>query len=204
VTGGFAPLLGVIVLAGIAALSAETDGFRVVTSEGARRLAIERAPAALPRVVLTDQDGAPFALEDYRGKVVLIDFIYTSCPALCSVLGDDFRRMAEIARRRADGREVALVSISFDRAHDGPPALKLYAERFGAAAPRWRIAVPASAAGLDTLLHSFGVVVLSDGAGGFVHDGAVYVVDPRGRLARILDPGTPAGLIEEALRSALG
>lgn len=55
-------------------------------------------------------------------------------------------------------------------------------------APRWRIAATAHERGLAALLRTFGVVVIPDGMGGFVHAGTVYLVDWRGRLARILDP----------------
>jgi protein SCO1 len=184
---GFALLFACVVAAGIAALAAQTDGFRVVTSEGARRLDVVRAPRALPAVALTDQDGAAFSLADYRGRVVLIEFIYTSCPTICGLLGDEFRQVQDLLRREGEERRISLLSISFDVAHDAPPELKSYGERFGAKPPLWRIAVP-SAAELPALLDSFGVVVIPDGWGGFTHNAAICVVDRNGRLARILDP----------------
>jgi len=197
----FLLLLGGIVAAGVASLDQATEGFKVVTSEQARRLAVERAPRTVPGVALVDQHGAPFSLSDYRGEPVLIEFIYTSCPTLCTVLGDDFRRIEDAVQPRHDREKLALLSISFDIDRDGPPQLELYGERFGAKAPGWRVAVP-SRAGLTTLLRAFGVVVLRDGFGGFIHNDALYVVDRAGRLVRIMDPESSPRLIEEALRSA--
>jgi protein SCO1 len=202
-TRGFAPLLGIVVLGGIGTLAWCTEGFQVITSDGARRLAIQEAPRPVPRVLLTDQDGVRFTLDAYRGKVLLIDFIYTSCPTLCTARGGDFARMQSLVRRGIGGRDVALLSISFDLAHDRRAELAAYGERFGAVAPRWRIAIPADEAGLRALLGAFGVVVIPDGDGGFTHDGAIYVVDGRGRIVRALDPDSPAALVEEALRSAV-
>jgi protein SCO1 len=199
VTRGFLPLLTAVLAAGIGALWCATDGFRTVTSAGAQHLAIERSPQPLPAVPLLDQNGQTFSLADYHGKTVLVDFIYTRCPTICGVLGDDFRHVLPIAHSRA-GIRVNLLSISFDRAHDDHQSLQLYAARYGAAPPHWRVASPASQTGLDSLLRAFGAIVIPDGLGGFVHSSAVYVVDRRGRLARILDADSPATLIAASVR----
>lgn len=199
-TSGFAPLLGMVLLTGIGALSWGTDGFRVVTSEGARRLAIEQEAPIVPDVALVDQNGKTFSLRDYRGRPVLVEFIYTRCPWLCGVLGDDFRRF--LAQSGALNPAVALLSISFDREHDTPQDLKAYGDRYGATAPRWRVATPADRSGLAELLRSFGVVVIRDGMGGFIHDGALYLVNAEGRLVRVLDPQSAPALVREALRTS--
>lgn len=200
-TRGFLPLLALVLAGGCAALSWATDGFRVVTSDGARQLAIERNPQALPDVPLLDQNGQPFSLADYRGKTVLLDFIYTRCPTICGVLGDDFRNVLALARG-PDGADIDLLSISFDPTNDDRWALRQYAARYGATPPHWRVAAPASRNGLDTLLHAFGVVLIPNGFGGFVHSSAVYLIDRRGRLARILDVDAPSRLIAAAVRGA--
>ncbi len=199
---GFFALLGIVLVAGTAALAWETEGFRIVTSDGARQLAVARRPLPLPDVALIDQDGDRFRLGDYRGRRVLVDFIYTRCPRLCGVLGDEFYRVLELAERAPEGREIALLSISFDRENDDQAALASYGERYGAKAPRWRVAAAADDRGLALLLRSFGVVVIADGSGGFIHNGAVYLVDARGRLADILDPDAPPLRFAAALRGA--
>ncbi|HEY5300231.1 MAG TPA: SCO family protein [Acetobacteraceae bacterium] len=201
-TRGFLPLLGLVLAAGVAGLGWGTDGFRAVTTEGARRLTIEHRRPAIPDVALIDQDGARFSPDAYRGHVLLVEFIYTDCPTICGTLGDEFRQVLDRLRHDGGGAGQAdLLSISFDPAHDDPPALRAYGARFGAAAPRWRIAVPAGAAGLRALLKTFGVVVIADPLGGFIHDGAVFVVDRAGRLERILDPDAPAAVLAQAVRA---
>lgn len=181
-TRGFLPLLAVVAAAGTAALAWATEGFQTVTRDGAQRLAVERAPQPLPDARLVDQDGHPFSLGDYRGRRVLVDFIYTNCPTICGVLGDDFAGVLAQPERTID-----LVSISFDPENDDLEARRRYAERFGAAASHWRVASPADRDGLERLVRAFGVVVVPDGRGGFVHDARVYLVDASGRLADILD-----------------
>ncbi len=195
---GFIPLLGLVLLIGVSALARATDGFRAVTSDGARQLSVARHPRSIPDVRLVDQNGHSFSLADYRGKTLLVDFIYTRCPTLCGVLGNDFHRvLAAMPNKQLD-----LLSVSFDPANDDHEALKLYGDRFGATAPRWRIAVAADRRGLDALLRTFGVVVIPDGIGGFVHDGFIYVVDQHGRFANIIEPNASAQMIEAAMLPA--
>lgn len=201
-TRGFPVLLALVLSIGIGALYVETDGFRVVSSAGARQLSVERSPQPLPDARLVDQDGTLFSLGAYRGRTVLVDFIYTRCPTICGLLGDDFAHVLGLMKAARPGTPVDLLSISFDPQNDDRQALRLYGRRFGAKAPHWRIAVPVDAQELAGLLRSFGVVVIPDGMGGFVHDDAVYVIDAQGRLARVLDPDAPAELVAAALRVA--
>jgi protein SCO1/2 len=164
-------------------------------------LSVERAPQAVPDAGLVDQDGTPFTVGDYKGRPVLIDFIYTRCPTICSALGGDFARIRQLMDGTRAQAAIDLLSISFDPTDDRA-ALRLYGDRFGAKPPRWRIAAPADERARAELLHSFGVVVIPDGLGGFIHNGAVYVVDARGRLADILDADAPAQLVAAALKVA--
>jgi protein SCO1 len=195
----FVALLGSVLLIGFAAFACATEGFRVVTSEGARRLAIARAPPPVPDVALVDQDGVSFWLDDYHGKTLLIEFIYTRCPTLCGVLGDDFNQVLTLLGDAASNRNIELLSISFDWENDNREALKLYGDRYGATAPRWRVAMPIERRDLAALLHTFGVVAIPDGMSGFVHNSAIYLVDGSGRLVRIIDPDAPRQLVATAL-----
>lgn len=200
-TRGFLPLLAFVIAIGVATLAWGTDGFQVVTTAGARRLAVAHHPRAIPDVALIDQDGTPFSFDSYRGKPLLVDFIYTSCPTICGVLGEDFHEILAAMREARGAQRVDLLSISFDPTRDGEQALQSYAARYGAAVPHWRIAVPATQGGLRALLKSFGVVVIPDQFGGFTHNAGIYVLDPRGRLVRILDPGAPAAVVEQVVHS---
>lgn len=198
---GFLPLLVAVLIAGTSALAWETDNLRAFTSTGAQQIEIERTPRSLPDVRLVDQDGNAFSLRAYKGRPVLVDFIYTRCPTICGVRGDDFAHVLELADGSATAASMDLLSISFDPQNDDQEARKLYADRFGAMAPRWRIAAPENADDLGELLQRFGVVVIPDGLGGFTHNSAIYVVDTQGRLVRMLDPDSPPQLFAAATRA---
>jgi protein SCO1/2 len=118
------------------------------------------------------------------------------------VLGDDFHGVLQLMNGAGASAPIDLLSISFDPQNDDREALQLYGDRYGAKTPRWRIATLADDPGLAALKQSFGVVVIPDGLGGFIHNSAVYLVDAQGRLARILDPDSPPQLFADALQAS--
>lgn len=186
-----------VLMLGTAALWLGTDGFRAFTAEGARRLAVAEAPRALPPVWLQDRSGATLRLEDYDGKLILVTFIYTRCPDICTGLGDSFARIHEALPSQVLEREIALLSISFDARHDGPAELAAYAEQYETHGPAWRFARVADPMELKALLDTFGIVVIPDEYGGFEHNAAIHLVDRRGRLARIFDNDAPEVVLKE-------
>jgi protein SCO1/2 len=190
----------VIACAGSAALWHETDGFRAFTAEGARRLSILEQPRPVPNVRLIDMQGRELTLAEDIGRAVVVEFIYTTCPTLCVTLGESFAKLQDTIRTTGLSDRVRLVSISFDLVHDGPQALMDYAKAHGADGRVWIAARPESEQGLRALLQAFGVIVIPDGGGGFVHNAALHVIDRKGRLKMILDVGDEAQVLA-AVRS---
>lgn len=181
---------------GGAVLTVATDGFHAFTSETARRLAVRRDPPPVPAVLLETQSGARLDLAELRGRWVLVDFIYTRCLTWCLALGGEFAQLQDqLAAPLADGRLV-LLSISFDPVHDTPAELAAYQQRFRGRGHGWIVARPTSEDGLRQLLRTFGVTVVPDGMGGYVHNAAIQVVDPQGRLVLILDAGNPQAVAQ--------
>jgi protein SCO1/2 len=135
---------------------------------------------------------------DFRGRWLLVDFIYTRCPTYCLALGGEFAQLQRrLARPIAQGK-VQLLSISFDPDHDTPPRLAAYQQRFGDQGSGWLAARPAGAQELRQLERIFGITVIADRFGGYTHNAAVHVVDPHGRLVEILDMGS-AELVARSL-----
>jgi protein SCO1/2 len=176
----------VILVAGTAVLWVRTDGARAFTSESARRLAVTSQPRKLPPIQLESSKGRIFTLEALRGRIVVVDFIYTNCPTVCISLGAAFTRLQTslIESRRDD---VHLLSIGFDFRQDTPESLSAYGKRHLADPERWTLARALRPRDLQSLLSIFGVVVIPDKYGGFTHNAAIHVVDRQGRLVRIFD-----------------
>jgi protein SCO1/2 len=98
----------------------------------------ERLPTigAAPDFALTSQDGKEVRLEDFRGRVVAVAFIYASCPDVCPLLTDKMARVQD-ALGPDFGAKVAFVSITTDPERDTPEVLKGYAEAFEADLAGW-------------------------------------------------------------------
>jgi protein SCO1 len=77
---------------------------------------------------LTDHNGQPRSLKDFRGKVVVVFFGYTQCPDVCPT------SMAELAEAKklmgADGDKVQGLFITIDPERDTPEVLKAYMANF--------------------------------------------------------------------------
>lgn len=178
-----------LLVTGVAGLARATDDFQAFTTEAARRIEVRQHPAPVPTVPLEDQAGRTLTLADYRGRWVLMDFIYTRCLTLCLTLGGDFARLEqELAEPIAEGK-VSLLSISFDPTHDGPVELASYLERFRRRNPAWQAARPITADGLARIKRAFGLTVIPDSMGGYTHNAAILLVNPAGDLVDIFDLG---------------
>jgi protein SCO1/2 len=130
--------------------------------------------------------------------VAIVAFVYTSCNAVCSVLGSQFQQLQQSIVARGLQGKVRLLSISFDP-RDDTATLAAYALRQHADAGVWRFAGIPVAAERRAVLDTFGVVVVAAPPGEFVHNAAFHIVDPRGRLARVDDIERP----EQALADAV-
>jgi protein SCO1/2 len=86
---------------------------------------------------LTDQDGQPLTLSSLRGKVVLLDFIFTTCPGPCPILSLKFSRLQQRLGERL-GKDVMLLSVTIDPRRDTPEVLKEYAGRYQANLSGWK------------------------------------------------------------------
>ncbi|HEX5339405.1 MAG TPA: SCO family protein [Gammaproteobacteria bacterium] len=181
----------VLIVVGGVLLAAATDRFHAFTSETARRVRIRQQHPRVPDVLLETQSGARIKLGDLRGKWLLVDFIYTRCMTYCSVLGGEFAQLqTRLATPLAQGK-LQLLSISFDPAHDAPPQLAGYLNRFRDHGNGWLAARPLDTAGLTELKQIFGITVIPDRLGGFVHNTGIELVNPQGQLVDIFDPGNP-------------
>jgi protein SCO1 len=90
-----------------------------------------------PNVELTNQDGKTVRFYDdlLKGKIVVIDLIYTNCQYACPL---ETARLAQVQRILGDrvGKDIFFYSISIDPRRDTPKQLKEYAEKFHAG-PSW-------------------------------------------------------------------
>lgn len=111
----------------------ESEKTRVVQQE----TQTEFTPYPAADFTLTDQDGQSFTLSSLRGKVVLLDFIFTHCPGPCPLLSLKFSQLQKQLGDRF-GTDVILLSVTIDPRHDTPEVLRDYAKRYEANLSGWK------------------------------------------------------------------
>ena len=139
-----------------------------------------RAPAAgtvrikLPDTELTDQHGKAvrFASDAVGGRLVLINFIYTTCTTVCPIQSALFADLQQRLGARA-GSEVALISVTVDPLRDTPMRLKQFAAQYKVG-PGWRF-LSGSKQAVDQVLTAFDVYTPNFAD----HPAVVLVGDPR-------------------------
>jgi protein SCO1 len=90
---------------------------------------------SIPDVEVLDQNGRKqnFYADLVKDKVVIINFVFTTCKITCTLAGANFSKVQTLLGERL-GRDVFLISVSTDPETDSPPKLKAWGERFQAKA----------------------------------------------------------------------
>lgn len=125
---------------------------------------------------MTDSHGEPFDSSALAGKVWVVDFIYTNCPAACPMMTSKMHSLEKKVRGEPD---VKLVSISVDPARDTPAALTNFAGHYGGPTPQWSFLT--GAPGTIHLL-AYTTFHVGDVLGKIEHSTKFMLVDKRGRI----------------------
>lgn len=96
-------------------------------------------PEAFVDIPLVDQDGRVIRSSFFAGEVLVLNFMFTSCPSVCP---RQTRLIAETRVHLPDhvAQRVRFLSVSVDPENDDARTLKAFAERWGADVPSWRFA----------------------------------------------------------------
>jgi protein SCO1 len=141
---------------------------------------------AVPDFTLTDQTRARVSLSQLRGKVIALNFIYTSCvlPQFCYRLAN---HLAVVQKRFGArmGRDLVLLTITFDPGRDTPERLAEYARQWHADPATWHF-LTGSSDEIGRVCRLFGVDFFPS-EGLFSHSSRTVVLDRRGTLAASIE-----------------
>lgn len=131
---------------------------------------------------LLDRKGKPVRLADFRGKPLLVSFIYTGCFEVCPTTTRNLQKAVTNTVAVLGSDRFNIVSIGFNQPFDSPTALKAFAAQNGIVFPNWEFLSPATAI-VDDLTKSFGFSFAPTPAG-FDHIVQVTLVDADGKIYR--------------------
>lgn len=133
-----------------------------------------------PTFRLTDQDGRRVATTDFRGKAVVLTFVYTECKDICPVLPQIIGRtdqwLSEDEKKR-----VRFVGISLDPRRDTPDKLRAFMQTHNLSPERWTL-LTGSLKEATQAANDYGIVAKPDEQGDIVHNAVYILIDPKGRL----------------------
>jgi protein SCO1/2 len=156
----------------------------LMTAAGCHRSSQDSAPSAsvLTDTKLVDQNGNTVVLSSLKGKPLVVDFIYTSCPGPCLM---ETAKFANVALRLGNdlGSKVTLVSISVDPEHDGPKQLLDYSRQQGADEKGWYF-LTGGPGDVDQALAGFKLSRQIEPDGSVGHLVNMMLIGPDGRLVR--------------------
>jgi protein SCO1/2 len=111
------------------------------------------------------------------GKVVVLDFIYTTCTDVCPLFTANFAQLQRTLKNERGG--LFLISITTDPEVDSPKVLKAYAQRYGADFQNWAF-LTGSESQLKPVWKAFDVRVIKRGRGLVQHTSLTTVIDRQG------------------------
>ena len=133
----------------------------------------------VPPFEFENQHGLMIGNADYKNKVYVVEFFFTSCPTICPRMNEN---MVKVQNEFYGNPSFGIVSISIDPERDSPEVLKAYADEKGATLKNWNFLT-----GDKEEIYSFsndGFKLYAgenkDVEGGFEHSGLFALIDKSG------------------------
>lgn len=149
----------------------------------------ETIKVTIPDVTVVTQEGkrVHFYSDLVKGRVVAMNFVFTTCTTICPPMGANFAKLQSLL----GSRKIHLISVSVDPTTDTPERLKAWAEKFGGR-PGWTL-VTGERTEITQLLKSMGVYTAN------INDHSPLVLlgnDAQGRWTRAYGLAPPVKLVE--------
>ena len=154
----------------------------------------------LPDFTFTERSGRPFGLADMKGRINVVDFIFTRCKGPCPIMAT---KMGELYELYDSSSKVQFISISVDPEHDSLTVLQAYAERQGVTDNRWVFLHGAIDSVVNLSENGFKIAA-DDLPGG--HTTRFILVDQKGRIRGYYDGLDDAslGIMKTHIRQLAG
>ena len=171
-----------------------------------RELALKASQAVIGTKIgdhtLLDREGKPVQLSSYRGKPLLVSFIYTGCFQVCPSTTRSLQETVQGLQKTFGTNKFNVVSIGFNQPDDSPIALKAFAAQYQINQPNWEFLSP-SMSTVEAIARDFGFVYAATPAG-FDHVLQVSLLDGDGRIVRqVYGEGIPPAELGEPLKMLL-
>jgi protein SCO1/2 len=151
------------------------------TNSALEYITLNERKRKVPPFSFVNQDSLLITNEDYRGKVYVVEFFFTTCPTICPVMNQN---LVEIQNEFRDFENFGIASFTINPEYDTPMVLKAYAEKYGITDMDWNLLTGDSDEIFKLANEGFNIFAASspDVPGGFEHSGLFALVDKNGYL----------------------
>lgn len=160
----------------------------------------------VPSFRYLNQDSTWITKDTYKGKVLIVDFMFTHCPSICPSMTSNMKSLAEATQDLKD--KVQFISFTIDPSRDTPSRFKEYIKERGIGNANWDFLTGQSELKTyDLALQYFhvGAQRSDNPEEEFLHDDKFVLVDPNGYVRGIYE-GTQkdqVDVLEEDLRKLI-
>ncbi|WP_410221603.1 SCO family protein [Pedobacter sp.] len=147
---------------------------------------IDTVYKTVPDFKFLNQDSIYITQADFKGKIYVTDFFFTSCSTICPVM---HRNLKEVYEKFKSNPEVMFLSHTIDFKYDKPSVLKKYAQKLGVDTKKWEF-VYGDKENVYTLAEKDYLVAVkedSSATDGYIHQGWLVLVDKHRRLRGAYD-----------------
>lgn len=134
----------------------------------------------VPEFSFEDQNGKIVTNEDYKDKVYVVEFFFTTCPSICPKMNYNLIQIQNYFQDYQDDFGVA--SFTINPANDTKEVLKAYADKYGVTNPNWHLMTGDRDAIYELANQGFNIYVGQNDEveGGFEHSGNFALIDKNG------------------------
>jgi protein SCO1/2 len=136
-----------------------------------------------PEFSLSDAERRGIALSDFKGKVVVLHFVYASCTDVCPLHSDRIAEIQDMVNTSPSKDHVRFITITTDPEKDTTEILRAYGPTHGLDAANWMFLTTARGRPEDTtrrLAEAFGHTFIKTPSGAQVHGIVTHVIDKEG------------------------
>ena len=140
---------------------------------------------SVPNFQLTNQNGKKIQLSQFRGKAVLLTFLFTQCPYpdKCPTIASKLKGTNEVLDKVGMTQKIQVLSVTLDPSRDTPEMLKAYSQGYDKKRVNWDF-LTGSEEAIDKVATHFGVVYY-DQKGTIQHNMKTAVIDSKGNLVKV-------------------
>ena len=134
-----------------------------------------------PSFEFVNQHNDTITERDYKGKVYLVEFFFTTCPTICPVMN---KNMVKIQNEFKNEEDFAIASFTINPQHDTPEVLKAYADEYGVKNPNWHMLTGNIEEIYKLANKGFNLYAgqNANAEGGFEHSGMFALIDKNGNI----------------------